>query len=218
MPVYIVSCTENSKVNRYHFLRLWTKAIKGPVDHIELVFTSDENFMKSYWVTYRSKTVRYAARDYTITKEHYTLLWYKLNNISFDTEMHLRTFCEKKSKENIHMSYIMMITSALPIVFSFIIRFWIGINETAATSKADVNALCAHDDKKKYHFCASLVIEAFNEIKQLNDIDGKKCTANDVIVHALSRNLIQSCPEPLVKKQTNADNSMPGIIRSRSWV
>jgi hypothetical protein len=108
-----------------------------------------------------------------------------------------------------------MIQSAMPIHLDFIVKRWLSFVEVNS-DVSDTAGLFDMDEKKTYHFCASLAIEALQSIGMMKGVKGLECTANDVVVYATPH--IKLVNEPELKKPTNADSGLPGVVRSRNWV
>lgn len=201
--------------DRNRFMIQWALAIKGPVDHVELVFSSDSITFTAYYITRNTVTARYRERNYCDFEDDYDINWYRLNTVEFANELHLMQYCEKRSKQNVYMSYSKMIFSATPFEIPGMQKFILPLVEQTDPNHTPKD-IFTEDNKKTYHYCASLTAEALQQIKLLPDVDIHKCTANDLIVY-LSREK-QCVLEPTPKfKPKLGDRSLPGIVRSKEW-
>ena len=206
------------RADKYHFLVQWTLAIKGPVDHLELVFSTDNSKFTSYYITQNDVVPKYKDRDFEIYKKKYTLEWYRLKNVDFAKEMFLRTYCEQQSqRKDIRISYSRMIFSAAPFESQALADFVLPFAEETPAHKRPKKPL---EEQKNitYHFCASLTVDALQQIKLLKNKNPFECTAHDVIYYLLEDEECEKLDEePGVKTNINfGDPRLPGLIFSNS--
>ncbi len=183
-------------------MSLWGLALKGDIDHIELVFVNNaNNSMIAYFITVHSAKPLYVERDFTNLYEKCVAEWYLLN-ISFDDEMVLREFCQKRVDDDIAMSVKMMMMSGLPDGFDFIatklINFVDQLPENAKT----------RENVAQEHFCASLTLEALKQLGIGTNLDMRRITANDLVLYLKKRNLLQKVPEVTVQNDFSKDSDM----------
>lgn len=209
--------THPDRENDRRFMQQWVSAIKGPVDHVELLFSSNADEFKSFYINFKAQRATYCCRDIPELLESFELRWYKLTTLTFEQEMHLRSCCDQMSREGIYISSAKLILSAMPFRAQKLLRF---ISPFVSRYTQTFDESVFTDDPsstKKYHYCASLTAEALQNIGYFNKIDVFELTANDVIEYLVNHKLCEECEIPAPLKPV-VRQPKPGIVRSPKWV
>lgn len=178
----------------------WGYAVKGDVDHVELVFVNQaNNSLIAYFITSPSVRAKYVERDFSNLKEKCDSEWFEFD-ITFEQEMVLRDFCRKRANDDITISLQLMMMSGLPSGLEVLARYLIGFVEHVN----DIN----DRPSKIHHFCASLTAEALREIGICNNYDLFKSTANDLVLYLTDNKHIKSCKEVVVQNDFSKDGTM----------
>ncbi len=188
----------------------WVRAIKGPIDHLELAFVDSNEKITSFYITYGGKTAAYKPRNFHKWVEEYeAVYWYQLTDITLQEEWVLREYCEKQAQRKIPISTLTMIRSAAP----FSMYEWMTPYILPLIEPGVYETIVEPDRVVKPHFCASLTVDALQQIGRYRGVDPYRCTANDALEYYPKKKLVDD-PKIL---SAHGDSSIPRIGRSKLW-
>lgn len=187
MPVYVVAAILH-RTRPEGFLELWTRAIKGPYDHVEIAFINGRDVFACY-ITRKSMVAQFVRRSYYDMLQMANVFWFRLPNISREAELELEHKCRRiVGKGDLYQSSTMQVMSAFPIRNEQLVRSWMPIiepppppdpDETEEERKWDEETRrSAWSVHPRMTFCGALSAEI------LGFEDPAHCTASDVVVLA----------------------------------
>ncbi len=201
------------------FIESWIRIVKGEIEHVELAFVTDEGAVYGFWLTFRTKTVRFEEKRYD--KNRY--LFYKLNAVDYVKETELMSRCMKCAQEKkVKMSPRKLMASAFPFYSTWVFdAMFVAVNPEAKSIAVTIEDQEVNDGLQ-HEFCASICAKMLRDSDLLRDAKVDDMTANDLVLMCKRFLGAEKTSSLLSEKNNNNNNNKvrdaADIVRSEEWL
>lgn len=212
MTVYVIACTDRKWAERkpHSIFELWTLAIAGPYDHVEIAVIRDSH-VYGFWLTSQTKYATYGLRPDNGLKTKYSPIdWYLLETMSVEEELELISRCTKLSRYGERTFHAMkMMMSGFPIPDPDLASRWLRLLDPRGGGEGEEATMRLEGlDDPSSSYCAAACAEV------LGFADFDTMTANDLVEACKVRFKARVVKDPIPEVHTSVRDPA-NILRSR---